>query len=79
MMEDVTRLGERVKRLQTHFTQANGDIEDILKSTRGVFSHGTKIAQVEFTNEQEVVTRTRPVPKPPMPRGPELPFEDAAE
>jgi DNA recombination protein RmuC len=78
MMEDVTRLGERVKRLQTHFTQANGDIEDILKSTRGVFSHGTKIAQVEFSGDEEVVvTRVRPAPKPQAPRGPELPFEAA--
>jgi DNA recombination protein RmuC len=77
MMEDVTRLGERVKKLQTHFTQANGDIEDILKSTRGVFSHGTKIAQVEFNRDEDAGPRVKAAPKPAPPRGPlppELPF-----
>jgi DNA recombination protein RmuC len=82
MMEDVTRLGERVKKLQTHFTQANGDIEDILKSTRGVFSHGTRIAQVEFNGEEEAAPRPKPQSRPPPPRGPvppELPFSTFEE
>jgi len=82
MMEDVTRLGERVKKLQTHFTQANGDIEDILRSTRGVFSHGTRIAQVEFNREEETVGRVKPAPKAPPPRAPappELPFSTFEE
>ena len=82
MMEDVTRLGERVKKLQTHFTQANGDIEDILRSTRGVFSHGTRIAQVEFNGEEETVGRVKPAPKAQPPRAPappELPFSTFEE
>ena len=81
MMEDVARLGERVKKLQTHFAQANGDIEDILKSTRGVFSHGTKIAQVEFSGDEEAA-RVKPAPKPQPPRAPappELPFSTFEE
>jgi DNA recombination protein RmuC len=49
LMDDVGRLGERVKKLQAHFVQANGDVEDILKSAKGVMVHGTKIARVEFT------------------------------
>jgi DNA recombination protein RmuC len=77
MMEDVTRLGERVKKLQTHFTQANGDIEDILKSTRGVFSHGTRIAQVEFNGDADPA-KAKPVDAKPAARNgnapPELPF-----
>jgi len=82
MMEDVARLGDRVKKLQTHFTQANGDIEDILKSTRGVFSHGTRIAQVEFNGDEEVAARAKPVTKPQPPRTPappELPFSTFEE
>jgi len=81
MMEDVARLGDRVKKLQTHFAQANGDIEDILKSTRGVFSHGTKIAQVEFSGDEEAA-RVKPAPKPQPPRAPappELPFSTFEE
>ena len=81
MIEDVARLGERVKKLQTHFAQANGDIEDILKSTRGVFSHGTKIAQVEFSGDEEAA-RVKPAPKPQPPRAPappELPFSTFEE
>ena len=79
MMEDVGRLGERVKKLQTHFSQANTDVEDILKSTRGVLNHGTKIAQVEFTGETEAAAaKAKPVAAKPAPGNgngpPELPF-----
>ena len=77
MMEDVGRLGERVKKLQTHFTQANTDVEDILKSTRGVLNHGTKIAQVEFTGDSEP-SKVKPTTVKPELRNangpPELPF-----
>lgn len=77
MMEDVGRLGERVKKLQTHFTQANTDVEDILKSTRGVLNHGTKIAQVEFTGDSEP-SKAKPTTVKPELRNangpPELPF-----
>jgi DNA recombination protein RmuC len=74
MMEDVTRLGERVKKLQTHFAQANTDVEDILKSTRGVLNHGTKIAQVEFSGEPEPPKPAPVVAKVARANGPELPF-----
>lgn len=77
MMEDVGRLSERVKKLQTHFTQANTDVEDILKSTRGVLNHGTKIAQVEFTGDSEP-SKVKPTTVKPELRNangpPELPF-----
>jgi DNA recombination protein RmuC len=78
MMEDVTRLGERVKKLQTHFAQANTDVEDILKSTRGVLNHGNKIAQVEFSGEAEP-QKPAPVVRAPRANGPELPFRTFEE
>ena len=82
MMEDVGRLGERVKKLQTHFTQANTDVEDILKSTRGVLNHGTKIAQVEFAGETDAAKAKPAAAKPPPRNGngpPELPFSTFEE
>jgi DNA recombination protein RmuC len=80
MMEDVTRLGERVKKLQTHFTQANNDIEDVLKSARGVMGHGQKIAQVEFDGESDekpmrnAASSQAPARPPVAGRHAELPF-----
>ncbi len=84
MMGDVSRLGDRVKKLQTHFSQANGDIEDILRSTKGILNHGAKIARVEFDGETEpdalevepTATKSAPV-KGDSP--PELPFSTFEE
>lgn len=74
MMEDVTRLGDRVRKLQTHFAQANTDVEDILKSTKGVLNHGTKIAQVEFSGDAEPPKPSPVAAKSQRANGPELPF-----
>jgi DNA recombination protein RmuC len=74
MMEDVTRLGDRVRKLQTHFAQANTDVEDILKSTKGVLNHGTKIAQVEFSGESAPQKPAPVAAKVARANGPELPF-----
>jgi DNA recombination protein RmuC len=48
LMEDVGRLDERVRRLQTHFMQANKDIDDILTSASKVTRRGQKIEALEF-------------------------------
>ena len=40
LMEDVGRLDERVRKLQTHFVQANKDIDDILVSSNKVTRRG---------------------------------------
>ena len=83
MMEDVARLDERVKRLQTHFTQSNKDIEEILISTRRVTARGARIEQVEVNGAglpapEAPKTVPRPAtqrPAAPRPNGPpELPF-----
>ncbi|MDX8449548.1 DNA recombination protein RmuC [Mesorhizobium captivum] len=48
LMEDVQRVDERVRRLQTHFGQATKDIDDILVSTSKVTKRGQKIEALEF-------------------------------
>jgi DNA recombination protein RmuC len=42
------RLDDRVRRLQTHFGQANKDIDDILVSSSKVTKRGQKIEALEF-------------------------------
>ncbi|OBQ94710.1 DNA recombination protein RmuC [Mesorhizobium sp. AA23] len=59
LMEDVARVDERVRRLQTHFGQAARDIDDILVSTTKVTKRGQKIEALEFAEGE---------PEPP--RGP---------
>lgn len=48
MMEDVTRLDDRVRKLGAHFKQATDDVEQITTSTRKIVSRGTNIAHVNF-------------------------------
>ena len=51
LLGDIGRLTERVRKLQTHFTQANGDIEDILTSTGKVAKRGERIEALEFEDD----------------------------
>jgi DNA recombination protein RmuC len=48
LMEDLGRLDERVRKLQTHFSQANRDIDLILTSADKVAKRGEKIEALEF-------------------------------
>jgi DNA recombination protein RmuC len=48
LLGDVGRLDERVKKLQSHFTQAQNDIGDILVSSSKVLRRGEKIEAMEF-------------------------------
>ena len=48
LLGDVGRLDERVKKLQSHFTQAQNDIGDILVSSNKVLRRGEKIGAMEF-------------------------------
>ena len=48
LLEDVSRLDERVRKLQTHFGQASRDIDDILVSTAKVTKRGQKIEAVDL-------------------------------
>lgn len=53
LMEDVGRLDERVRKLQTHFGQASKDIEDILVSSTKINRRGQKIEALEFGGTDE--------------------------
>jgi len=60
LMEDVTRVDERVRRLQTHFGQAARDIDDILVSTSKVTKRGQKIEALEFAEGEAEAPRGGP-------------------
>ncbi len=51
LMDDVGRLDDRVRKLHTHFGQANKDIDDILISTRKISSRGEKIDALDFGDD----------------------------
>ena len=48
LLLDVNRLDDRVRKLQSHFTQANNDIGDILTSSGKVLRRGERIEAMEF-------------------------------
>ncbi|MDA4846283.1 DNA recombination protein RmuC [Hoeflea poritis] len=51
LMDDVVRLDERVRKLQTHFGQAQRDIDQILTSADKVTKRGAKIEALEIEAE----------------------------
>jgi len=53
MMKDVTRMMERVGKLEGHFDLAQRDIKDIRVSADKVSSRGTKIEALELTDEHD--------------------------
>ncbi|MEM9330547.1 MAG: DNA recombination protein RmuC [Pseudomonadota bacterium] len=55
LMEDVGRLDDRVRKLSTHFGQAQKDVELILTSADKVSKRGTKIADLEFKDHPAAV------------------------
>jgi DNA recombination protein RmuC len=52
MMKDVGLLGDRVRKLQTHFGQANDDLVNILTSTGRIEKRAAKIEALEFDDER---------------------------
>src|SRR5690606_26641668 len=48
LMEDISRLADRVRKLQTHFMQANQDIDLILTSTDKVTKRGARSEALEL-------------------------------
>jgi len=48
LMEDVTRLDDRVRKLQGHFGQASRDIDEILVSSGKVSKRGRRIEELDF-------------------------------
>jgi DNA recombination protein RmuC len=60
MMEDVSRLDERVRKLQGHFALTQRDIEQILTSTDKVAKRGQRIEALEFGPERDGAEGTLP-------------------
>jgi DNA recombination protein RmuC len=46
------RLDERVRKLATHFGQAEKDIEEIQTSTRKITSRGGRITQIDVGEDE---------------------------
>jgi len=51
LVDDVRRMSERVAKLGQHFGQANEDVRQILISTQKIEHRGTRIKDVEFTDD----------------------------
>ena len=51
LMKDVGLLGDRVRKLQTHFNQSNEDIRQSIISIEKIEGRGERIAQVEFSGD----------------------------
>jgi DNA recombination protein RmuC len=65
-MQDVSRLDERVRKLQIHFGQTGKDIEDILVSTRKITARGERIGAMEIeATEPPAPTQPRAVTRDP--------------
>ena len=64
LMKDVGLLGERVRKLQTHFNQSNEDIRQSLISIEKIESRGERIAQVEFSGIEALESNVIPAPIP---------------
>jgi DNA recombination protein RmuC len=54
LMDDVSRLHDRVLKLQQHFGQANEDVRQIVISAEKIEKRGNRIAEVEFSGKDEV-------------------------
>ena len=57
LMQNVTRLDDRVGKLQSHFDQAIGDVREIRISTGKIVDHGGRIAAVELEETAEALPK----------------------
>ena len=60
LMEDVGRLDDRVRKLDTHFRQAHKDVGEILISTEKVTKRGVKITDLELEETKPIESGRRP-------------------
>jgi DNA recombination protein RmuC len=54
LLGDIARLDDRVNKLQSHFTQANADIGNILTSTAKIAKRGDRIDAMDFEEPQRL-------------------------
>ena len=60
LMEDVSRLDDRVRKLDGHFRSAQKDVEMILTSSEKVTKRGNKITDLEFEEAGAIEASTKP-------------------
>jgi len=62
MMKDVKLLGERVRKLQTHFGEASEDLGNILTSANRIEKRAVKIEELEFDGDETLGTNVIAAP-----------------
>lgn len=67
LRDDTVRLDERVNKLQTHFRQANKDIDEILTSTNKVVRRSQRIEDLEVGDIEIAPAAPAPSPAPIIP------------
>jgi DNA recombination protein RmuC len=76
LMEDVSRLDDRVRKLQAHFSMAQKDVDLILTSSEKLTRRGAKIEALEFAQlkrgRQRRLPRISPRPRAPSPENPKF-------
>ncbi len=63
LMEDVGRLDDRVRKLDTHFRQAQKDVDMILTSSDKVTKRSNKISDLDFADSAAVEAEKQPLLK----------------
>jgi DNA recombination protein RmuC len=69
LMKDVGLLGDRVRKLQTHFTQSTEDIRLSVISIEKIEGRGERIQQVEFGGDVAAASNVIAVPIPKLEAG----------
>jgi len=62
MMKDVRLLGERVRKLQTHFGQTTDDMNLILTSAGRIEKRASRIEELEFDGDEPAASNVIPAP-----------------
>jgi DNA recombination protein RmuC len=69
LMEDVSRMHDRVLDLQRHFGMAGKDIEKIVTSSEKITRRGTRIEQLEFAEPDTGGAKKEPAAAPRLVAG----------
>lgn len=64
LLDDIGRLRDRVMKLDTHFRQANDDVQQIMVSADKVVKRGDRIEAMEFGESPEAIPAAAPVRAP---------------
>ncbi|MEP6827883.1 MAG: DNA recombination protein RmuC, partial [Aestuariivirga sp.] len=59
LLEDITRMNERVTKLRTHFTQTSSDLDLLSTSTDKIIRRANKIESLELDEVQAIAPRPK--------------------